>query len=173
MLAFLLPSLAVAAPPADVAPPSTEVEPLDVAHLRARLFGSAARPRLVNFWATWCGPCVAELPNVKKVYAAYRDMGFEVVGISLENAKLSPADTPGQTAAKLEKAKQILTDFTAKNAMPWPQYLEGKWWKNDISTRFGIVSIPAMFLIDQNGRLVTTEARGPKLEAEVKRLLKL
>jgi hypothetical protein len=110
---------------------------------------------------------------VKKVYAAYRDFGFEVIGIALENGKLSPADTPEQTAAKLEKARQVLTDFTAKNAMPWPQYLDGKWWKNDISTRFGIVSIPAMFLIDQNGRLVTTEARGPKLEAEVKRLLKL
>ena len=128
---------------------------------------------LVDFWATWCGPCVAELPNVKKVYAGYHDKGFEVIGISLENGSLSPADTAEQTAAKLEKAKKVLTDFTAKNSMPWPQQFDGKYWKNEISTRFGIASIPAMFLLDQDGKIVSTEARGPKLEAEVKRLLKL
>jgi thiol-disulfide isomerase/thioredoxin len=128
---------------------------------------------LVDFWATWCGPCIAELPNVKKVYAAYHDKGFDVIGISLENGSFSPADTAEQTAAKVAKATKVLTDFTAKSAMPWPQYFDGKYWKNDISTRFGIASIPAMFLIDQDGKIVSTEARGPKLEAEVKRLLKL
>ena len=128
---------------------------------------------LVDFWATWCGPCKAEIPNIKKVYAAYHDKGFEIIGISLENGSLSPADTAEQTAAKLEKAKQVLADFTTKTEMPWPQYFDGKYWKNDISTRFGIASIPAMFLLDQDGKIVTTEARGPKLEAEVKRLLKL
>ena len=57
--------------------------------------------------------------------------------------------------------------------MTWPQYYDGKHWKNDLSTRFGIRSIPAMFLLDQDGRVVSTNARGPALEAEVKRLLKL
>jgi thiol-disulfide isomerase/thioredoxin len=128
---------------------------------------------LVDFWATWCGPCIAELPNVKQVYAAYRERGFEIVGIALENGRLAPDDTPEQTAAKLEKAKKVLADFTAKNAMPWPQHFDGKYWKNEISTRFGIASIPAMFLLDQEGKVVTTEARGAKLEQEVKRLLKL
>ena len=70
-------------------------------------------------------------------------------------------------------AKKILTDFTAKEAMPWPQYFDGKYWKNEISTQHAINSIPAMFLLDQDGKVVSTEARGPKLEAEVKRLLKL
>ena len=128
---------------------------------------------LLDFWATWCGPCKEEIPNVKKVYAAYHEKGFEVVGISLENGNLATKDTPEQAAAKLEKAKQVLADFTAKNAMPWPQYFDGKFWRNEISTRFAIDSIPAMFLLDQNGKVVSTNARGEKLETEVKRLLKL
>jgi thiol-disulfide isomerase/thioredoxin len=128
---------------------------------------------LIDFWATWCGPCIKEIPNIKQVYAAYREKGFEIIGISLENASLKADDTPEQVAAKHAKAQKILADFTVKAGMPWPQYYDGKHWKNDISTRFGIAGIPAMFLIDQTGRIVSTEARGPKLEAEVKRLLKL
>jgi len=139
---------------------------VDLAKLRGKVV-------LIDFWATWCGPCLAELPNVKKVYAAYHDQGFEVVGISLENAKLAPKDTPEQTAAKLAKARKVLTDFTAKEGMPWVQYFDGKFWKNEIATNYAINAIPATFLLDQEGKLVSTQARGEKLEVEVKRLLKL
>jgi thiol-disulfide isomerase/thioredoxin len=128
---------------------------------------------LIDFWATWCGPCIAELPNVKKVYAAYHAKGFEVVGIALENASLAPSDTPEQTAAKMAKAKKVLTDFTAKHELPWPQYMDGKYFKTDFAARYNIQGIPAMFLIGQDGKIVSTDARGPKLEQEVKRLLKL
>ncbi len=128
---------------------------------------------LVDFWATWCGPCKAEIPNIKQVYADYHAKGFEIVGIALENARLSLDDTAEQAAAKHAKARQILTDFVTKVDMPWPQYYDGKFWKNDLAARYGIESIPAMFLIDQQGRLVSTNARGPELEKEVKRLLGL
>jgi hypothetical protein len=57
--------------------------------------------------------------------------------------------------------------------MPWPQHFDGKYWKNDISTKFTIDAIPAMFLLDQEGKVVSTNARGLMLESEVKRLLKL
>ena len=73
----------------------------------------------------------------------------------------------------MAKAKQVLTDFTAKHAMPWPQYFDGKYWKNDISTKYAITAIPAMFLLDQDGKVVSTNARGELLEKEVKRLLRL
>jgi len=128
---------------------------------------------LVDFWATWCGPCKAEIPNIKGVYAEYHDKGFEIIGISLENASLKPEDTAEQAAAKHEKARKILADFTAKEGMSWPQYYDGMYWKNAISTRFNITGIPAMFLINQEGRVVSTNARGPSLEAQVKQLLKL
>lgn len=128
---------------------------------------------LVDFWATWCGPCIAELPNVKKVYAAYHDQGFEIVGITLENPNTRPTDKPEQVAAKLEAAKKKMLDFAAKNEMPWPQYFDGKWWKNDYAAKFGISAIPAMFLLDKDGKIAATDARGEKLEAEVKRLLGL
>jgi len=138
---------------------------VDLAKLRGKVV-------LLDFWATWCGPCIAELPNVKRVYSAYHDKGFEVIGISLENADLKPADTPEQTAAKHAKAKKKLLDFTTANHVPWPQHYDGKYWENDISRkRFNIHSVPATFLLDKTGMVAVVGIRGPQLEDEVKRLL--
>lgn len=128
---------------------------------------------LIDFWATWCGPCKAELPNVKSVYERYHDRGFEVIGVALENARLVATDAPENAATKLEATRKALTEFTAQSSLPWPQYFDGKFWKNEIAMRYGINAIPAMFLVDQNGRVISTDARGPKLEVEVRRLLGL
>jgi thiol-disulfide isomerase/thioredoxin len=112
---------------------------------------------LIDFWATWCGPCIAELPEMKKVHAAYHDKGFEIVGISLDS----------------ERDRQKLLKFIEKENMPWPQYFDGKGWQNKFALENAITAIPAMFLLDQNGMIVSTDARGGKLETEVKRLLGL
>jgi thiol-disulfide isomerase/thioredoxin len=98
---------------------------------------------LVDFWATWCGPCRGELPNVKKLYSAYHDKGFEIVGVSCDNA----ADD--------------LTNFLKDDGgMPWPQIFDAAHpgW-SPIATGFGINGIPTMFLIDKAGVLRTVEAR--------------
>jgi thiol-disulfide isomerase/thioredoxin len=152
--------------PIELAFTAADGRAVDLAQLRGKVV-------LVDFWATWCGPCRAEIPNVVRVYAAYHAKGFEVVGVSLENGRLQPADTAEQTAAKLAAAKKNLLDFTGQAGMAWPQYFDGKYWQNEISSKYAIDAIPAMFLLDQNGRVVSTNARGEKLEREVKRLLQL
>lgn len=107
---------------------------------------------LIDFWATWCGPCVGEVPHVVEAYKKYHDKGFEIIGISLDQ--------------DLKK----LTDFTQKNGMTWPQYFDGKGWKNKISSANGITGIPAMWLVDKEGHLVTKNARS-NLAAQVESLL--
>ncbi len=107
---------------------------------------------LIDFWATWCGPCVGEVPNVVKAYEKLHDKGFEIIGISLDSNKAA------------------LTKFTTEQKMKWPQYFDGLGWKNKIATRFGIRSIPAMWLVDKEGNLVSTSARNG-LEAQVEKLL--
>jgi thiol-disulfide isomerase/thioredoxin len=108
---------------------------------------------LVDFWATWCGPCVAEVPALKQVYETYHDKGFEIIGISLDDKK---AD---------------LVEFTKSKGMPWPQYFDGKHWNNEISFRFGINSVPTEWLVDKKGILRELNARGT-LAGLVERLLK-
>ena len=96
---------------------------------------------LIDFWATWCGPCVGEVPNVVAAYTKYHDQGFEIVGVSLD------------------QDKDALLAFTQENGMVWPQYFDGKGWNNDVSSSFGIHSIPAMWLVGKDGVLITKNAR--------------
>lgn len=97
---------------------------------------------LIDFWATWCGPCVKEIPSLLKSYEKFHDKGFEIVGISLDSDR-----------AKLES-------FTKDKGMTWVQHYDGKGWKNEIATRFSIKSIPAMWLVNKKGIVVSTQVRG-------------
>jgi thiol-disulfide isomerase/thioredoxin len=139
---------------------------VDFAKLRGKVV-------LIDFWATWCHPCIDEIPNVVAAYKKYHAAGFEVVGITLENAGVTPAMNAEQAAAKLAASRKKMLDFTAKSEMPWPQFFDGTGWKNPYTTKYGIRGIPAMYLLDQEGKVVSLDARGAKLEPELKRLLKL
>ncbi len=89
------------------------------------------------------------------------------MGISLENAGLAEADTAVEREKKLAKARQVLVGFTAQQAVPWPQYFDGKYRQNAIAVGYLINAIPAMFLIGKDGLIIRTHARGPRLEAAV------
>jgi peroxiredoxin len=120
-------------------------KPLSIADYKGKVL-------LVDFWATWCGPCRAELPNVKKVYDAYHAKGFDVLGISLDSDE--------------EKLKSFLKE----NEMPWRQYFDGQGDKK-ISRKYGITRIPTTFLLDGNGKIIEKDLRGEKLEEAVEKAI--
>lgn len=109
---------------------------------------------LVDFWATWCGPCVAELPNVQRLYRQYHSRGFEVLSISLDDKKSD------------------LTNFVKARKIPWTQLYSGKGWKDDNARRYNVRGIPFMILIGVDGRIVAVDPRGEQLEKEVAPLMK-
>ena len=134
---------------------ATSGEPIDMSQLRGKVV-------VVDFWATWCGPCIAEMPHMKKLYAAYKDKGVEFVGISLD-APRNEEDPSKDGLAKLRA-------YVADNDVTWPQYYQGNGWQSEFSSDWQVRSIPAIFLVDQQGRLVTPNARG-KLDEMIPELL--
>ncbi|HLP26810.1 MAG TPA: TlpA disulfide reductase family protein, partial [Acidobacteriota bacterium] len=120
----------------------------DLAQLRGKVV-------LIDCWATWCVPCIKELPNVKAALAKWGDKGFAVVGISFDRVG---------DRAKLEK-------FVADEKLDWPHWFNEAGGSNPFGKKYSIRSIPATFLLDREGRLVTTDTHGPKLEAALQKLL--
>jgi thiol-disulfide isomerase/thioredoxin len=139
-------ALAVGKPFPDFAEKDLTGNPLTLAAYKGKLV-------LVDFWATWCGPCVDELPNVLAAYKKYHNQGFEIVGISLDE----------------EQAK--LTGFLKDQGVTWAQYFDGKGWQSKLAVKYGVQSIPATFLLDGEGTIIARDLRGAALEAELAKRL--
>jgi thiol-disulfide isomerase/thioredoxin len=117
----------------------------------------AGKVVLVDFWATWCGPCIAEIPNVLEQYEKYHDKGFEVVGVSLD------------------QDREALEKFVAEQKIPWPilfEKPEGEGWQHPLATFYGITGIPTVVLIGRDGKVITLDARGEKLGDRLDELFK-
>ena len=121
-------------------------KPLSVANYKGKVV-------LVDFWATWCGPCVGELPNVLKTYEKYHPKGFEIIGISLDDSK------------------DALDKFIKDKGVSWVQFFDGKGWGNKLAAQYGVNSIPATYLLDGEGKILAKNLRGEALETEVAKQL--
>ena len=111
---------------------------------------------LVDFWATWCGPCRAEMPNIAKNYEAYHQQGFEVVSISVD------------------QDRKALEEFLAENKHPWTvlqDNVSAKGTDKSMSTYYGVIGIPETVLIGRDGKVVALGVRGPALGSELAKLL--
>ena len=134
---------------------ATSGEPVDMSQLRGKVV-------VIDFWATWCGPCIAEMPHMKKLYAAYKDKGVEFIGVSL--------DAPRNEENPARDGLNLLRNWVKDNHVTWPQYYQGNGWQSEFSSGWKINSIPAIFIIDQQGRLHTPNARG-RLDTLIPQLL--
>lgn len=140
------PRLVPGARPFPIAAKDLSGKPLSLAQYRGKVV-------LMDFWATWCVPCVGEMPNVIAAYKKYHAQGFDVLGISLD------------------EDRGALTSFLKQNQMPWRQVFDGKGWKSAVSTRYGVMSIPFGLLIGRDGAIRAVEVRGPDLAPAIRQAL--
>ncbi len=108
---------------------------------------------LVDFWASWCTPCLADMPNLKKYYAEFKDKGFEIIGISLD--------------FKREKLEEYLN----KEDLEWKISFSGKGWKDEACRLYGVRSIPSTWLVDKKGIVREFGLRGEKLRRAIAELV--
>ena len=114
------------------------------------LYGLQAKVKLVDFWASWCGPCRAEMPNVKKVYKKYHGKGLEILGVSID-----------------QKAEDWLKALET-DRLPWVNILDQE---SRIAAYFLVQAIPHTILLDENNKIIAKNLRGKELEAKIAEVL--
>ena len=128
------------APDIDLATPTGEH--LKLSSLRGKYV-------LLDFWASWCGPCLAEVPNVKAIYEEYKDKGFEIYGVSLD------------------EDAEAWKNAIEKHGLTWLHVSSLKGWACPVAKRYNVTGIPRMYLLDKEGRIIAMDLRGEALKEKV------
>lgn len=109
---------------------------------------------LIDFWASWCGPCRKEMPNVKRVYEKYKKKGFEIYGVSLD------------------KEKDGWVEAIAKDGLTWPQVSDLKFWQSEAAQAYAVQAIPFTVLVGKDGKIIAKNLRGEELDKKLAEVLK-
>ena len=107
---------------------------------------------LLDFWASWCGPCMAEMPNVKEIYRKYHDKGLEILGVSLDSKK------------------EPWVNAIEKNELNWNHVSTLNKFDCPIAQRFRVTGIPRMYIIDKDGKIIAQDLRGEALSKKMDEL---
>lgn len=118
------------------------------------LYEIQAKVKILDFWASWCGPCRAENPNVRRIYEKYKDAGLEIISVSLDT--------------KHENWIQAIRN----DRMEWIQTSDLQGWNNAVAKLYGVGSVPTIFVLDKDNRIVAQNLRGKELEDTIRKLLK-
>jgi len=137
-----------------VGSPAPEIALSDTAGTVVPLSSLRGKYVLIDFWASWCGPCRNENPNVVRMYNKFKDKGFTIYSVSLDQAKAN------------------WTRAIRNDNLTWTHVSDLKFWQSAAAQQYGVQAIPATFLLDKDGKIIAKNLRGPALEQKLEEILK-